>query len=68
MGTMQDVGEYFKGDDIPDVHPFQNVPKQNTYFENNNKSGSCEEPFGYKNGETNNNSKDYDKLKKKKEK
>ena len=46
--TLQSVSEYFKGSDVPDVHPFQKVPKQNTYNQQNkalNKSG--EQPFGY---------------------
>lgn len=48
MGSMTNIADYFKGKDVPKVHPFQEVPRDNTFFGNKDAmSGEGEQPFGY---------------------
>jgi len=67
VGTLQDVKDYFKGDSIPTVHPFQNVPKTNTFNDKYNDVQTPENQFGYsKDGSVKNDNAEYQKTKKKK--
>ena len=55
MSTLQDVKDYFKDDKLPDIHPFQDVPKTNTYNDKYNDAKSDGGQYGYSNdGSVNN--------------
>ena len=67
MGSLQSVSEYFKGKDVPNVHPFQDVPKSNYCCEKNKAlEGEGQQPFGYEKNKRINTSKDHKSLKVKK--
>lgn len=67
MGTLQDAKDYFKGDDVPKVHPFQDVQKTNTFNDKYNDVQTKENQFGYSSdGTVKNDNEDYKKIKKKK--
>jgi hypothetical protein len=64
--SLQDVGDYFKGDKLPDAHPYQKLHKGYKQENNYHKSiKTKDEQFGYNKGAdpTNSNS-SYNKVKK----
>ena len=67
MATLENLEDYFKGSDIPPVHPFQKVENTNTFNQGYNEEKAKEKQFGYKpNGNVENANTGSSKTKKKK--
>jgi hypothetical protein len=57
-----DAEDYFKGDNVPKVHPFQKVDPVNTFTKKYNDVPTPDSQFGYDKDKLVNSNKEYKKV------